>query len=111
MHVARVAGNLLRETAKPRSNRSHLSSFLSAVFSESSNASASSWPDDTVITTGTFTADAQREASRDGAPPIELVDGAALIAMLERLEIGLKPAQTYQPDYEFFQEFQKKTDA
>jgi restriction system protein len=64
-----------------------------------------------IITTGTFTADAQREASRDGAPPIELVDGAALIAMLERLEIGLKPAQTYQPDYGFFQEFQKKTDA
>jgi restriction system protein len=64
-----------------------------------------------IITTGTFTADAQREASRDGAPPIELVDSTALIAMLERLEIGLKPTQTYQPDYGFFQEFQKNTDA
>lgn len=64
-----------------------------------------------IITTGTFTADAQREASRDGAPPIELVDGVALIAMLERLEIGLKPTQTYQPDYAFFQEFQRQTDA
>ena len=61
-----------------------------------------------IITTGTFTAEAQREASRDGAPPIELVNGMALIGMLEKLEIGLKPIQTYQPDFAFFVEFQKK---
>jgi len=61
-----------------------------------------------IITTGTFTAEAQREAGRDGAPPIELVDGMALIGMLEKLEIGLKPIQTYQPDFTFFEEFQKK---
>ncbi len=61
-----------------------------------------------IITTGTFTADAQREASRDGAPPIELVDGMALIGMLEKLEIGLKPIQTYTPDFAFFDEFQTK---
>jgi restriction system protein len=61
-----------------------------------------------IITTGTFTAEAQREAARDGAPPIELVDGMALIGMLEKLEIGLKPIQTYQPDFAFFEEFQKK---
>ena len=64
-----------------------------------------------IITTGTFTAEAQREAARDGAPPIELVDGASLITMLERLEIGLRPVQTYQPDFAFFQEFQRKDDA
>ena len=64
-----------------------------------------------IITTGTFTAEAQREASRDGAPPIELVDATSLIGMLERLEIGLRPIQTYQPDFVFFQEFQKKNDA
>lgn len=28
-----------------------------------------------IISTGTFTAEARREASRDGAPPIELIDG------------------------------------
>jgi restriction system protein len=28
-----------------------------------------------LITTGTFTADAKREATRDGAPPIDLIDG------------------------------------
>jgi restriction system protein len=61
-----------------------------------------------IITTGTFTAEAQREAARDGAPPIELVDGMSLIGMLEKLEIGLKPIQTYQPDFSFFAEFQKK---
>jgi restriction system protein len=61
-----------------------------------------------IITTGTFTAEAKREAGRDGAPPIELVDGMSLIGMLEKLEIGLKPIQTYQPDFDFFEEFQKK---
>ena len=64
-----------------------------------------------IITTGTFTAEAQREASRDGAPPIELVDGESLITMFEKLEIGLQPVQTFQLDYAFFQEFQKKSDA
>ena len=61
-----------------------------------------------IITTGTFTAEAQREAARDGAPPIELVDGIALVEMLAKLEIGLKPIQTYQPDYEFFSEYTSK---
>src|SRR5262249_18472319 len=31
-----------------------------------------------IITTSTFTADARREATRDGAPAIDLVDGEAL---------------------------------
>ena len=31
-----------------------------------------------VITTGRFTPDAKREASRDGAPPVELIDGDGL---------------------------------
>jgi restriction system protein len=64
-----------------------------------------------IITTGTFTAEAQREAARDGAPPIELVDGISLIGMFEKLEIGLKPIQTFEPDFDFFQEFQKTEDA
>jgi restriction system protein len=28
-----------------------------------------------ILSTGTFTAEARREASRDGAPPVELIDG------------------------------------
>jgi len=64
-----------------------------------------------IITTGTFTAEARREAGRDGAPPIELVDSENLVAMFERLEIGLRPVQTFQLDPSFFQEFQKKGEA
>jgi restriction system protein len=59
-----------------------------------------------IVTTGTFTAEARREASRDGVPPIELIDGEKLIDMLERLELGLKPVTTYQVEHEFFEEFQ-----
>ncbi len=58
-----------------------------------------------IITTGTFTAEARREANRDGAPPIELVDSEKLIDMLEHLELGLKPATTYEVDEDFFAEF------
>lgn len=58
-----------------------------------------------IITTGTFTAEARREASRDGAPPIELIDGEKLIDMLEQLELGLKPVRTYEVAQTFFNEF------
>jgi restriction system protein len=59
-----------------------------------------------IITTGTFTAEARREASRDGVPPIELLDGEKLIDMLEKLELGLKPVTTYEIEHEFFQDFE-----
>jgi len=42
-----------------------------------------------VITTGTFTVDARREATRDGAPAIDLVDGEALCELLKSLKIGV----------------------
>lgn len=58
-----------------------------------------------IITTGTFTAEAKKEAARDGAPPIELIDSEKLIDMLERLELGLKPVITYEVDHSFFKEF------
>jgi restriction system protein len=38
-----------------------------------------------ILTTGTFSAEARREASRDGVPPIELIDGEKLVDLLERL--------------------------
>lgn len=59
-----------------------------------------------IITTGSFTADAQTEAVRDGVPPIELVDGSGLVALLEQLELGLKPRRTYDVDLALFEEFQ-----
>lgn len=58
-----------------------------------------------IITTGTFTTEARREASRDGVPPIELIDGEKLVDMLEHLELGLKQVTTYEIDESFFAEF------
>jgi restriction system protein len=43
-----------------------------------------------IITTGTFTAEARKEATRDGAPAIDLVDGDALCDLLKSLKIGVK---------------------
>lgn len=58
-----------------------------------------------IITTGTFTAEAKREATRDGVPPIELIDGDKLLDMMQSLEVGLKPVKTYEVDHAFFAEF------
>lgn len=60
-----------------------------------------------IITTGSFTSDARKEAVRDGVPPIELVDGDKLLSMLEQLELGLKPRRTYELDSAFFDQFSK----
>ena len=43
-----------------------------------------------LITTGNFTKEATREASRDGAPAIDLIDGDQLIDKLKELELGVK---------------------
>lgn len=43
-----------------------------------------------IITTGTFTKDASAEATRDGAPPIDLVDGEQLSELLKKLSLGVK---------------------
>lgn len=43
-----------------------------------------------LITTGTFTKDARSEAQRDGAPPIDLIDGEALAQKLKELRIGVQ---------------------
>jgi len=42
------------------------------------------------ITTGTFTSEAQKEATRDGARTIELIDGDALCDLLEKLQLGVE---------------------
>ncbi len=59
-----------------------------------------------VITTGTFTADARREATRDGAPAIDLIDGDALCDLLKNLRIGveLKVVEVVDVDATFFQD-------
>ncbi|MEI8355972.1 MAG: restriction endonuclease [Deltaproteobacteria bacterium] len=42
------------------------------------------------ITTGTFTPFAVKEATRDGAPPIDLVDGEQLAEKLKEFQLGIK---------------------
>jgi restriction system protein len=45
-----------------------------------------------LITTGTFSRDAIKEATRDGAPPIDLVDGDTLADKLKELKLGVATA-------------------
>lgn len=42
-----------------------------------------------LITTGNFSRDAVREATRDGAPTIDLIDGDQLVEKLKELELGV----------------------
>ena len=42
-----------------------------------------------LITTGNFTKDAVREATRDGAPAIDLIDGDQLVDKLKELSLGI----------------------
>lgn len=46
-----------------------------------------------IVTTGSFTPAATREATRDGAPEIDLVDGEQLIEKLKELELGVRTEQ------------------
>lgn len=53
-----------------------------------------------LITTGTFTTDAEREATRDGAPPVDLIDGETLCDLLAEYGIGVE--RTVRPvEYDY----------
>ena len=43
-----------------------------------------------LISTGGFTLEARREATRDGAPPVDLIDGRLLAEKLKELKLGVK---------------------
>jgi len=58
-----------------------------------------------ILTTGSFTSEAKREAVREGAPPIELVDAEKLLSMLEELELGLSPVPAFEVQRSFFNQF------
>jgi len=51
-----------------------------------------------LITTGRFTAEAKREASRDGAMPIELIDGDKLCDLLKKYELGVRTTVRHVED-------------
>ena len=60
-----------------------------------------------IITTGTFTADAKREAVQDGAPTIDLIDGDALCDLLKNLNLGVetKMIEEISINEGFFEQF------
>lgn len=62
-----------------------------------------------LITTGTFTADAKAEATREGATPLDLIDGSRLCALLKQYELGVnvktRTVEDVAIDEEFFREF------
>ena len=56
------------------------------------------------ITTGGFTKEAEREAVRDGAPAIDLIDGIDLCILLKDLQLGIntETVEVVKPRQEFF---------
>ncbi|MDH6245530.1 restriction endonuclease [Mycobacterium sp. OTB74] len=60
-----------------------------------------------LITTGTFTADAKAEAARDGAPPLDLIDGARLCELLKEFDMGvttrIRQVEDVSVDSSFFE--------
>ncbi len=58
-----------------------------------------------ILTTGTFTKEAEKEANRDGAPQIELVEGKKLVEMFEKVELGVSPKTIYEVDLKYFSKF------
>jgi len=56
------------------------------------------------VTTGSFTREAMREATRDGAPPIDLIDGDQLADKLKELHLGIKTemVESVDVDEEWF---------
>ncbi|MGH8728564.1 MAG: restriction endonuclease [Burkholderiales bacterium] len=51
-----------------------------------------------LITTGSFTKEARREAQRDGAPPLDLIDGETLALKLKELDMGVTVSQRIVED-------------
>ncbi|NLE81225.1 MAG: restriction endonuclease [Rhodococcus sp.] len=65
-----------------------------------------------LITTGTFTGDARAESKRDGAPPIDLVDGDRLCELLKEHSLGVQATTRVVEDVEvrpdYFQSLEPK---
>ena len=57
-----------------------------------------------ILTTGRFTIEAQREATRDGATPIDLIDGELLMDKMKELELGVsaKMVEVVEVDKDWF---------
>ena len=51
-----------------------------------------------IISTSGFTYEAKKEATRDGAPPIDLIDGQMLVQKLKELRLGVTVKQVEEID-------------
>jgi restriction system protein len=58
-----------------------------------------------LITTGSFTTDAKQEATRDGAPPVDLIDGDRMCELLKEYELGTRRTIRQIEDVEVVPEF------
>jgi len=60
-----------------------------------------------LMTTGSFTPEAKREATRDGAPVLDLIDGDSLCTILKDLSLGVTTRQVDEVsiDPEWFSSF------
>ena len=68
-----------------------------------------------IITTGSFTPDAKREATRDGATPLDLIDGDNLCELLKERELGVvvrkRTVEDVTIDSEYFNRFEGASNA
>lgn len=55
-----------------------------------------------LITTGTFTAEAKKEANRDGVPPVDLIDGDRLCDLLREYGLGVRTVEVATVGPTFF---------
>jgi restriction system protein len=58
-----------------------------------------------LITTASFTKAATAEANRDGAPPVELIDGDRLCDLLREFTLGVRVTQRIEEDVEVVESF------
>ncbi len=58
-----------------------------------------------IITTSSFSNAATQEASRDGAPPVELVDGNKLVEMFQKVELGVVKKTIFSVDIQYFDKY------
>ena len=63
-----------------------------------------------LVTTGTFTRGARDEASRDGAPPVQLIDGEDLCDLLQEYKLGvatrIRTIEDIEVDTSWFEQFE-----
>ena len=63
-----------------------------------------------LVTTGTFTRSARDEASRDGAPPVQLIDGEDLCDLLKEYDLGVttrtRQIEDIEVDGNWFEQFE-----